>query len=217
MLDYQTKGCSKYGAQMGRASDLPFDATGELLIRVVPIDTGGYDPGGAYWGSGQTLFYVFDADGRGRYLRAVSVDEVRGQFPGATFGSQTEVTDADVEDMFEAYVECALWLSVDDEDKPLDDRFSSGALDDGARDRMRADCARFATENAVTLLSAMQKRGVDWSQVGHDLWLTRNGHGCGFWDGDWPKPEADVLTEAAERMGDASLFVDEETGKVHDS
>ena len=22
-------------------------------------------------------------------------------------------------------------------------------------------------------------------QLGHDLWLTCNGHGAGFWDGDW--------------------------------
>lgn len=24
-------------------------------------------------------------------------------------------------------------------------------------------------------------------QAGHDFWLTRNGHGAGFWDGDWPE------------------------------
>lgn len=24
------------------------------------------------------------------------------------------------------------------------------------------------------------------ARAGHDFWFTRNGHGCGFWDGDWP-------------------------------
>lgn len=26
----------------------------------------------------------------------------------------------------------------------------------------------------------------DMGQVGHDFWLNRNGHGAGFWDGDYP-------------------------------
>ena len=25
----------------------------------------------------------------------------------------------------------------------------------------------------------------DKAQIGHDFWLTRNGHGAGFWDGDY--------------------------------
>lgn len=32
-LDYQTKGCSKYGASMGRASDLPADSQSILSVR----------------------------------------------------------------------------------------------------------------------------------------------------------------------------------------
>jgi len=34
------------------------------------------------------------------------------------------------------------------------------------------------------------------AQAGHDFWLTRNGHGAGFWDGDWPET-GDALTEAS--------------------
>lgn len=25
----------------------------------------------------------------------------------------------------------------------------------------------------------------DLGQLGHDFWMTSQGHGCGFWDGDW--------------------------------
>jgi hypothetical protein len=49
--------------------------------------------------------------------------------------------------------------------------------------------------------------------VGHDLWLTRNGHGAGFWDrglGD----VGDKLTAIAKRMGSKSLYVGDD-GKIY--
>lgn len=44
-------------------------------------------------------------------------------------------------------------------------------------------------------------------RAGHDLWLTRNGHGVGFWDGDWPEPLAEILTDSAHRLGPVDLYV----------
>ena len=40
------------------------------------------------------------------------------------------------------------------------------------------------------------------AQAGHDFWLTRNGHGAGFWDGDWPK-YGKMFTEISELFGTA--------------
>lgn len=56
---------------------------------------------------------------------------------------------------------------------------------------------------------------IDWNnqemmnQMGHDLWLTRNGHGAGFWD----RPEiwgdcADVFSDIARSMGEKSAWVE---------
>jgi hypothetical protein len=42
---------------------------------------------------------------------------------------------------------------------------------------------------------------------GHDFWLTRNGHGAGFWDGDWPKEAGDRLTKACEEFGEFDLYI----------
>lgn len=44
---------------------------------------------------------------------------------------------------------------------------------------------------------------ADWSaeQAGHDLWLTRCGHGAGFWDRD--KPHGDELTAL---VGHGTIF-----------
>ena len=44
----------------------------------------------------------------------------------------------------------------------------------------------------------------DDKQAGHDFHLTRNGHGAGFWDGDYPE-HGDKLTEACEPYGTFEL------------
>lgn len=54
----------------------------------------------------------------------------------------------------------------------------------------------------------------DDAQAGRDFWYTRNGHGCGFWDGDWPEPHATALTDAAKAFGECSPYVGDD-GKVY--
>lgn len=66
---FHRKGYSQYGAQMGRQSDSA-DLFGRVRLTRVPIDSGGYDPGGAYWGTGETLWYAVDKDGNEKYFRA---------------------------------------------------------------------------------------------------------------------------------------------------
>ena len=42
--------------------------------------------------------------------------------------------------------------------------------------------------------------------AGHDFWLTRNGHGAGFWDGDWPA-YGDMFTAISKGYGEVhALF-----------
>lgn len=74
------------------------------------------------------------------------------------------------------YMTCALWASTDDQGNPLDDRYSVEDIAPKARWEMMADCKKFVDE-AGNLLD-----GLEPEQVGHDLFLTRQGHGAGFWD-----------------------------------
>ena len=53
-----------------------------------------------------------------------------------------------------------------------------------------------------------------YSQAGHDFWLTRNGHGAGFWDGDWPDRTGHRLSEAAKSYGEYHLYVGDD-GKIY--
>jgi hypothetical protein len=48
--------------------------------------------------------------------------------------------------------------------------------------------------------------GCDLETVGHDFMLTRNGHGAGFWDGDYE--HGDELTNASKPYGETYIYVD---------
>lgn len=50
----------------------------------------------------------------------------------------------------------------------------------------------------------------DMSYHGHDLALTQNHHGVGFWDRGYPQALGDALTEAAHAQGSAEAFVSDE-------
>lgn len=62
---------------------------------------------------------------------------------------------------------------------------------------------------------------LDWcedqgrmAEAGRDFWYTRNHHGCGFWDGDWPEPYATTLTNAAHSFGEVGPYLGDD-GKVY--
>lgn len=113
------------------------------------------------------------------------------------------------------YIATALWSSTDDSDKPLDDQYTIDDLHPEALKAMLTDCDLFQQSNANDIDSFPNDsdRETD-EQAGHDFWLTRNGHGSGFWDGDWPEPHADRLTKASEAFGVKNLYVGDD-GKIH--
>lgn len=122
-----------------------------------------------------------------------------------------------IADVIAGYVDCGLWLSHcnghaehdscrgDDCDTNLDDiGFMEGNLSADARDCVHADVLDF-------LASCLEERpevfdGIAPTQIGQDLWLTRNGHGVGFRDrglgerGDW-------LTGQAKPHGECYFLV----------
>jgi hypothetical protein len=111
-----------------------------------------------------------------------------------------------LDDFAKAYVVAALWSSHDD-GEPLDDEHTIEDIASPTLEQMAADCARFQRDNAELLDAAYDTGGYGGEeQAGHDFWLTRNGHGAGFWDrglGDLGKRLSDV----ARRYGDFDLYI----------
>ena len=119
-------------------------------------------------------------------------------------------TTPQLDEFTNAYLECALWSTNDESTPsggcPLDDNYSIEDIDPEMIATAVADCERFQRDHAALL------EGQDLSRAGHDFWLTRNGHGAGFWDGDWGDL-GDALDEACEPYKEINLCV--ENGTVY--
>jgi hypothetical protein len=70
---------------------------------------------------------------------------------------------------------------------------------------MVRDCARFRAERPVDLERYVEL-GRDLSHAGHDFWLSRNGHGTGFWDRGFGAV-GDSLDAHAETFGTFDLYL----------
>jgi hypothetical protein len=105
-----------------------------------------------------------------------------------------------LKDFTDAYIDCALWSSTDDNGEPLDQ--TDHDIANEARDAMAASCEGFYNEHFATWRDA----GMDDAQAGHDFWLTRNHHGAGFW-GRGIGAAGDKLTEFAHAYGSVDLYV----------
>lgn len=103
-------------------------------------------------------------------------------------------------EFFDQYQETALWSSTDANGESLLSIFDVSDLSDAAVCKMREDCNKFLGEN-YDLISE------DLTHAGHDFWMTRNGHGAGFWDGDWEESVGKLLTERSKAFGECSIVV----------
>ena len=111
----------------------------------------------------------------------------------------------------QAYIECALWSTNDESTpqggEPLDKNYGPNDLAPECLETMKADCAKFQEENTDDIATYEDRTYTAEEMGGHDFWLTRNGHGAGFWDGDWPEPSGERLTEASRPFGEVNLYV----------
>lgn len=111
-----------------------------------------------------------------------------------------------------AYIQAALWSSYDESDEsggqPLDENYTWEDIAPETLERMKKDCQKFQREAEHLMEDGPADR------AGQDFWLTRNGHGAGFWDGDWE--HGDELTKKAEAYGESNLYVGDD-GQVYGS
>lgn len=96
------------------------------------------------------------------------------------------------------YLECAEWA-----DKPEASRarFTKSAIDTA-----RQDCAEFIAACGPLFFQAINRPGYDAQRFGHDFWLTRCGHGAGFWDRNELAEKAIQNWQALDRNGKQYLI-----------
>ena len=106
-----------------------------------------------------------------------------------------------------SFIEALIWSETNEHGDPLDEDYSPSDLSAEALAEITADCEAFEAAHWDMI-------SEDTERAGHDFCLTRNGHGAGFWDGDWPEPEGTILTDAAHVYGTLGLYVGDD-GKLY--
>jgi hypothetical protein len=121
--------------------------------------------------------------------------------PDEIFKATTNFSPDELSGIEDAYLEAAFWTEGDSLDglgmKDLDDHSHLSAT---------KDIMHFLAENEDVVKEALKH--ITPKQIGHDLWLTRNGHGTGYWDRRELKEAgvSDKLTEAAKNLKEKSLI-----------
>jgi hypothetical protein len=110
----------------------------------------------------------------------------------------------DVDEMTRAYLYCAEWCGVAEEQESALRASTHARWTNAALAEARNTCAMFLAAFATAI-------GDEQARAGHDLWLTRNHHGAGFWDGDWPDEAGRILTDGAHRLAERGVYFDAET------
>jgi hypothetical protein len=115
------------------------------------------------------------------------------------------MTQEEIQEMADAYIEAALF-TADEEIIPS----KPGEFDPGpylpriSKDMKKeaiAVCSAFYSANTADLAN------YPALSAGIDLWLTRNGHGCGFWEADHcAKEEGERLTASARKLGSRDVW-----------
>ena len=111
------------------------------------------------------------------------------------------VADAYLKRVLDSYLETMMW--ADGKDPDTDEAFD-GILSEELKKESEADVKKF--------LKLVDDKGIDLTkyqieQIGHDFWLTRNGHGAGFWDGDYEDKDGKILTMISESFGSKSPYL----------
>ena len=106
------------------------------------------------------------------------------------------------------YREAMVWADTPDDER---DAWAGAELSPDALAKSHNDCRSFY-ERAQPIIEELGDG--ETYHYGHDFWLTRQGHGAGFWDGDYPEPAATKLTELAQTFGESYLYLGD-TGKIH--
>lgn len=122
--------------------------------------------------------------------------------------------------MLRQYVETMLWSSNDwddmdecDNPRPMDENYSLEDLAPETIKRCQDDCLAFE-ELAQNILTDEEWGDLEDEDLGHDFWLTRNRHGAGFWDGDYPKEVGSLLTDISHSFPEVSPYVGDD-GRIY--
>lgn len=122
------------------------------------------------------------------------------------YGNENEYGTSNIDEIVSSYIEAMLWTEVDEiKDKGIED------LSPESLNSIKTDVTTFYEKNKELIDMLPAEYGHE--QIGHDFWLTRNGHGAGFWDRGLGEL-GDKLTDATKEFGESNLYIGDD-GKLY--
>jgi len=104
------------------------------------------------------------------------------------------------------YLHCALWT------EELDNEYDISDVDSLSAEQARDDVDKFLDElDDYDLLDELVSN-MDYDSIGHDFWLSRNGHGAGFFDRGL-EDVGDEIQKICGEFGNKSVYV--ENGNIY--
>ena len=144
----------------------------------------------------------------------------------------------DIKKIIKGYIDCALWTEEerlrdeyvggddmfngeeDDEDEierlsrlsanlnsKNFDSFTHEDMEDNSVIKVYDDVKKFIEMAGGAIRVAVDEYGAE--QVGHDLWLSRNGHGAGFFDRGYDDEVEEKLMSSARKLGSVDLYIND--------
>jgi hypothetical protein len=133
--------------------------------------------------------------------------------PDAVAVVEAVLTTPEVDRFFQDFIRAALWSSNDEDGIPLDESHDVEDIEPSTRVLMKAECVEFYTKNRHDIETACLKVHDDngpEGQAGYDFWMTRHGHGVGFWEtNDWEEKAGERLTVSAGKYEEWYLYVED--------
>jgi len=114
------------------------------------------------------------------------------------------MNESDLKHFTDAFIE-AFYIADTGEDGQPD---RDADLSEECRLDIEADCRSFWRRFRCYITGEVCRNAFDDSiaQAGHDFYMTRQGHGVGFRDDEWPACYRDLLTKSAEKYGELCLY-----------
>ena len=128
-------------------------------------------------------------------------------------------TKLDIKKIMDSYLECAIWTEEERLKEEKEENLSVYGKDSELRDmipEIDLNIHNFSDNSKIKAYQDIKKfleyagdsvDGISEEQLGHDIWLSRNGHGSGFFDRGYDKEIETKLMDSARKMGGCDLYL----------
>jgi hypothetical protein len=111
-----------------------------------------------------------------RLFESINKTKVKGSLISESFESEQE---HDYNEILSSYLETAIWADAEEDDEQMKSK-TIHDFDPQSKDNALKDIQAFVKQAGQ--IAPEELKTYSDKQLGHNLWLSRNGHGAGFFD-----------------------------------